>query len=208
MAKKTEDKKKDQKKLVKKLIDKAPVLNKINKSIYNKERLDDELDVTSKLITIHDKRANTYATSDTVLAFFDSEKDKQYIIDMVYSCRYAVETMYDHLSNWKIYEQENELGEWEVIELDGKKEKVWIGTQITPEMEIEIHSIIKSVEGLFMDRINMLCVLNRNKSGNELLKMVTNFMNEFEKSEAEENMSKSMKAIKQKLGNEEKKAED
>lgn len=139
-------------------------MSKIEKDLINKEereiikeeqdhKFDDELDIKKEVISVHTERIKKSVTTDIVLAKLLDDKDKQYVIDMAYSGKYCMDAMLDQLGNWRKF-----------YELQGLK---WNKAD-----EKEILKTIEDTYGLFMDRIAMVCLVNRNVTNNPLIEAI------------------------------------
>jgi len=105
---------------------------------------------------VHDTNVKKNLTPDLVLAKFDDEKDKVYIMESIINASRCKETLLQTLANYMIFQHQNP----NVKQLTKTEIKEW--TRITNE-----------VFNLFMLRIQSLSLLNRNKDGNNLVQMLT-----------------------------------
>lgn len=151
------------------------------------EKYSDELDVRQEISKVKTTRLQKEISSDVILAKFDKDKDRQYIIDIVYAGKYCVDVMIEALHNYKIY-------------LQNTKQK-----SLTTEEEKAITQIIDNTIGLFVDRVGIFSIVNRNKDNNTLVKHILNALEEEKQQKIDEEgiTTKITKGLKTKLRNQE-----
>lgn len=148
-------------------------------------------DVTKDLVRVH-STAKKDISSDIVLAKFEEEKDKIYVMEMYYCAAECKAVINGMITNYNKYREIH-------------NEKGGSIPELTKEEIKEIRDGAEEVYNIFMNRINMLCLLNRNRANNYIIKHITGIRDEDEEIiKTQDKMSEVLQKTKDKFRNQEK----
>lgn len=170
-----------------------------DKSIVTGKSEDDILDIVEgvdikkKIIDIHKTEIKTDLSSDIVLARFEKDKDKVFIIDLYNTAAVVKSVMTSAIDKLDNYYKKNPLAERML------QNKTW------EKRKLDCIKVTKDTVEMIMAKIHVLSALNRNVRDNYLIKDLLDSTRQEEIQEEDDGkFSKEIKAIKNKLKNEEK----
>lgn len=166
-------------------------INKALDKMQENDTLDSKLDLYKFLADVKGK-VKTEVTSDLILAKLE-DKDKLSIIEMTSNAYYGK----------KLIEQLKHRKEWKW----NKTSKNWERQEPTKEEKEIIQNIADALFNMYMIRIHMTTLVNRNKTDNYILELISNYHKEPNKEDEEEEgiltkLTKKLKRDKKEKANE------